>query len=234
MISTTSWPGANEVHVWQSRLDADESELSDLRGYLSVDERARAERYRHERDARRYTAAHGWLRYLLTDYTGDDPRDLVFVQGEHGKLRLFGAIGESLRFNMSHSEDIAVYAVARGREVGVDIEQVQGSVPIQVVHRYFSDTEQDALAALPEHLQLRGFFECWTRKEAQVKAMGVGLSGLARAHIHAHEWSLHSIDVGPDYVAALAIAGSACIPAAATSLTLDKHVVAATRLRQQS
>ena len=167
-------------------------------------------------------------------YTGDDPRDLVFAEGEHGKTRLFGAIGESLRFNMSHSENMALYAVARGREVGVDVEHVRGSLPAEVVHRYFSATEQDALAALPEHLKLRGFFECWTRKEAQVKAMGVGMSGLAQAHHQAHEWSLQSIDVGPDYVAALAIAGLACIPVAATSLRLDKHCAAATGGRPQS
>lgn len=220
-ISTRSWPGADEVHVWQTELDLGHHELGDLDAYLSTEERDRADRYRHERDRVRYIAARGWLRYLLGSYVGGNPRALVFVQDEHGKPRLGGVIGEWLRFNVSHSEGTAVYAVSRGREVGVDVERVRGDVPVEVVRRFFSETEQDALAALPAGLQLRGFFECWTRKEAYLKALGVGLSGLARSDADAANWSLHSVDAGPGFAAALAVAGSADVPAAAKRLHLN-------------
>jgi 4'-phosphopantetheinyl transferase len=219
--SARCWPSADEVHIWQTELDLGRHELGDLYAYLSTEERGRADRYRHDRDRVRCIAARGWLRYLLGSYVGGNPRALVFVQDENGKPRLGGVTGDWLRFNVSHSEGTAVYAVACGREVGVDVERVRDDVPVEVVRRFFSETEQDALAALPAGLQLRGFFECWTRKEAYLKALGVGLSGLARSDADAANWSLHSVDAGPGFAAALAVAGSADVPLAAKPLHLN-------------
>jgi 4'-phosphopantetheinyl transferase len=223
-MSTRPWPGAHDVHVWRAGLDLGAGELSTLNGYLSTEERDRAHRYHRERDATRYIAARGWLRLLLGSYVGSDPRALVFVQDKNGKPRLEGQTVEGLRFNVSHAGSTAVYAVACGREVGVDVEQVCGDVPAAVVHRFFSETERDALAALPAHLRLRGFFDCWTRKEAYVKATGVGMRGLAQADAAGSGWSLYSIDVGPDYAAALAIPGVADVPASATPLHLGEEI----------
>jgi 4'-phosphopantetheinyl transferase len=225
--SPRPWPGIGDVHVWRAGLDLDARELITLHGYLSTEERDRAHRYHRERDSSHYIAARGWLRLLLGSYVGSDPRALVFVQDEHGKPRLEGVTGEGLRFNVSHAGSTAVYAVARGREVGVDVERVCGDVPAGVVHRFFSETEREALAALPAHQRLRGFFECWTRKEAYVKATGVGMRGLAQADTAAAGWSLYTIDVGPGYVAALAVSGAANVPAAATSLHLDHETLVA-------
>ncbi|MEO6858657.1 MAG: 4'-phosphopantetheinyl transferase superfamily protein [Solirubrobacteraceae bacterium] len=220
--STRSWPGANEVHIWRAVLDLNHHELSKLQTYLSTDERDRADRYRSAGIRVRYIAARGWLRYLLGTYVGGEPSDLVFVRDEHGKPRLARATWQSLSFNVSHSDGTALFAVAQGREVGIDVERVRGDVPLEVVRRYFSDAERDALAALPAGMHLRGFFECWTRKEAYLKATGVGLSGLVRSEVDAAAWSLHAVDAGPDYVAALAVAGSPDVPGAATWLAQNE------------
>ncbi|MGH3607910.1 MAG: 4'-phosphopantetheinyl transferase family protein [Pseudonocardiaceae bacterium] len=231
-VATRAWPSADEVHVWQAALDVGQSELRDLHRCLSREERERADRCRGERLRVRHIAARGWLRHLLGAYVGGHPEDVVFVHGEHGKPRLAGVIGESLSFNVSHSEDTAVYAIAGGREVGIDVEKIRGDVPFDVVRRYFSRAEQDALAALPPGQQLRGFFEAWTRKEAYVKATGIGLSGLLNPPGEAR-WLLHSVDVGPGYSAAVAVAGSAAVPRAAAWLRMATGSGAVTRLESR-
>lgn len=220
-VSTRSWPSADEVHVWQAELEVSRDQLGDLRVFLSTDERERGDRYPRERDRVRYLAARGWLRHLLGSYADDDPRALVFVAEGHGKPRLGGTVGKLLRFSVSHSENTAVYAVACGRDVGIDVERIREGYPIQdVAHRFFSQMEQNTLAALPAALQLRGFFECWTRKEAYLKAIGIGLSDCAASDADTTNWSLHSVDAGSGYAAALAVAGSANVPTAATALHL--------------
>ncbi|MGH7722018.1 MAG: 4'-phosphopantetheinyl transferase family protein [Candidatus Dormibacteria bacterium] len=207
--------------MWQAELDLGQAELSVLRAHLSADETKRAERHRYERDRSRYAAARGWLRYLLAGYIGSDPRALVFVKDEHGKPRLGGRTDTQLSFNVSHSDGIALYAVACGRDVGVDIERMRGDVPLGVVRRYFSETEQESLTALPASLQLRAFMECWTRKEAYLKAVGIGLSGMSSSDAGRAGWSLHGVEVGPDYVAAVAVAGEAGVPRVAQSLNMN-------------
>jgi 4'-phosphopantetheinyl transferase len=168
---------ADEVALWQAGLDDPAQPLPELWALLSDDERARAERFRLERDRRRFAVCRGLLRRLLAPLTGLPPAGLRFRYGASGKpaLEAAGAAGD-LRFNVSHSDGVALYAVTRGREVGVDLERVRPVRYVeQIAERFFSAPECDALRAVPPDAKLDAFFTCWTRKEAYVKARGEGL-----------------------------------------------------------
>jgi 4'-phosphopantetheinyl transferase len=207
------------VHLWQAPLDMDPSELAGLGRCLSGAERARAEGFRFERDRARWTASRAWLRLLLARYLGAQPADLEFVDSGRGKPRLVEALGRGLRFNLSHSEGTAVYAVAQGCEVGVDLEFVDSDFPVEeMARRFFSTNEQEEVAALPADLWVRGYLACWTRREAYLKGVGLGLSATAHPQAPVSGWSVHGFDAGCDYVAAVAVAGFARVPHAATPL----------------
>lgn len=160
-----------DLHDW--RLDSSPPQREALARHLSRDEIRRADSFVFARDRDRFLAGRGRLREILAGYLGADPRELIFDYGEQGKPLLAG-VGEALRFNLSHSGDHAVLAVSRTAEVGVDIEGVR-PVEREVASRTFSAAESAALDALPDEQWLAGFFRCWTRKEAVVKAIGTGL-----------------------------------------------------------
>jgi 4'-phosphopantetheinyl transferase len=123
-------------------------------------------------------AARGWLRSLLGRYLGVAPHSIEFRFNEHGKPSLAGAHERSsLRFNISHSHGFALFAFARGREVGVDIEKIRPGRPFQrIAERFFAPGETARFSSIPAAQQAHAFFECWTRKEAYIKARGKGLS----------------------------------------------------------
>lgn len=166
-----------EVHVWRASLCLDATTLAHLKTHLEPAEITRAERFRFKRDYDHFVASRGILRELLGMYSGLNPAELGFDYGPQDKpaLRSRGA-SESLEFNVSHSHGLAVYAFARDREVGIDVELLRTNVDAQdIAERYFSLDEIAELKALPPKLQTEGFFLCWTRKEAYVKARGGGL-----------------------------------------------------------
>ena len=139
---------------------------------LSSDERDRAARFRFDRHRNHYIAARSALRQILAEYLGIAPQSIEFTVNEYGKPQLDGP-----HFNVSHSAGLAVYAVSRTRQVGIDVERVDPQFAAgQIPEHFFSPVEVASLRALPEHLQLQAFFNCWTRKEAYVKARGLGLS----------------------------------------------------------
>lgn len=161
------------VHVWMASLDALPAEEMLVR--LSADERARAERFCFEADRRRFVAGRGLLRGLLGLYLDVDPRGLRFAYGRRGKPSL--ATADRLRFNVAHSGGLALLAFARDRELGVDIERERPLPEANAIaERYFSAREGAELRRLPETERAGGFFRCWTRKEAFIKATGEGLS----------------------------------------------------------
>lgn len=179
---------------------------------LSEDERLRAGRFHFDRHRTAFIAARGMLRVILGEHLGVDPQTVEFTCNVHGKPAL--KIG-SLHFNVSHSADMAVYAVSRTREVGIDIERINPRFAHdQIPERFFSRAEVNALRALPDSLQTEAFFQIWTRKEAYVKARGLGLSlslesfdvslGEPAKFLRGVEgWSIESIDPAPGYAAAL-------------------------------
>ena len=173
--------------------------------FLSEEERARMARFRFSEDRRRYLAAHGALREILARHTGIDPGALRFSEGEHGKPAL---IGSDIKFNLSHSGEMALIAigVARDREVGVDIEKIRADIDVlAIAQRFFTAEEAARLESLEQSERTKLFFTLWTRKEALSKARGIPLAeGLADAFVEGY--CVEDVDVGEDYAAAAASA----------------------------
>ncbi len=183
--------GASDVHVWKATLDATGESLAALRGVLSDDERVRADRFIRRIHGDRFTCARGMLRRLLARYLGAPPEAIGFRYDELRRPSLApGQFPMDLRFNLSHSEDKALFAFAIGNDLGVDIEAIDDRVERdKLAERFFAAGEVAALRALPERAQREAFFLCWTRKEAFVKAHGKGIAfGLDR----------FEVSVGPD------------------------------------
>jgi 4'-phosphopantetheinyl transferase len=145
---------------------------------LSDAERRRASRFAFDRERRRFTVARARLRQLLAERLGVRPEAIELTQGVHGKPALARRCGyPDLRFNVSHCEDVAVYAFASGREVGIDVEAVRALCDAdEIAARFFSRRENEAYLGLDPSDRPLGFFNCWTRKEAFIKALGEGLS----------------------------------------------------------
>jgi len=219
----------DEVHLWQVGLTAVRSGEARWRNIIADDERRRAARFRFAVDRQNFTAARALLRILLGAYAGLDPEAVTFSYAKQGKPSLNkGQQKERLEFNLSHSGEIALLAFARGRAVGVDIERIRDNLdPAKMARRFFSQPEQTALSVLPPSERCLGFFRCWTRKEAYLKARGAGLSlpldqfdvslrpGDQNALLEARmpdaditAWSLGELTVTNGYVAALCVEGN--------------------------
>ena len=167
-----------EVHVWRVSLEQPPRSLERLLATLSLDEKERAERFHFDRDRNRFIAARGTLRSILGGYLSREPAEIRFCYGEHGKPFLEREIaGDKLRFNVSHSHELALFAVTEGRDLGVDLEWIRPDVAEEgIAERFFSADEVRVLRGLPAEIQGEAFFNCWTRKEAYIKAIGEGLS----------------------------------------------------------
>jgi 4'-phosphopantetheinyl transferase len=232
----TEWiralPGAtalaeNEVHLWRIDLRRAPSVLAALSALLSAEERERARVQAHDDLRRRYTVAHGEMRRILAGYAGAPPERLAFSPGSE-KPRL---LGDGPRFNLAHSADLALLAVAAGREVGIDVEGLGLRRDTDAVLRSFAPEEEVALASLPPEPRRLAVLGAWTRKEAVLKAMGRGLTegpGSVRVTVlpgeparllsvrnrpgEAARWALADLDCGAGHVAALAAEGKDWVP----------------------
>ena len=165
-----------QLHVWQTRLNQPPDRLPAYLRCLSADELERAARFHFADDRRDFVAGRAFLRTVLARYLGIEAAQVKFAYTRYGKPSIAGP--ESLRglfFNLTHSRQLALLAVTLEADVGVDVEYVR-SVDDGIAERYFSRSEVAALRALPESLQQEAFFNCWTRKEAFIKALGEGLS----------------------------------------------------------
>lgn len=219
---------SDDIHVWRASLDRAAAQIRHLERTLAPDEWDKAARFYFEKDRERYVVTRGLLRAILGRYLGLDPAQLRFSYGPYGKPRLGGGSGAgALSFNLSHSHSLALFAISRGREIGIDVERVRPEFAGErIAEQFFSPREVAALRALPPESRVEAFFNCWTRKEAYVKARGQGLSlpldrfdvslapGEAATLLHidgdvrrATRWSLRALAPGPDYVAALAVEG---------------------------
>lgn len=215
-----------EVHLWQATLD--ERLAAELKHLLSDDEKARADRFHFEKDRNDFIAARVLLRTLLSAYLGVNSAKLSFAYADKGKPYLEESLPSGIKFNLAHSHGRALYAFSNGREVGVDLEFMRDDLADEkVAERFFSAGEIDSLKAVGPELRKEAFFNCWTRKEAYIKACGEGLSmplnefdvslvpGEPAVLLENHKepadvtrWSLHSIPVPSGYVAALCVEGS--------------------------
>lgn len=213
------------AHVWAVDLDRDTLWDSVLADTLASDERERADRFRSDKDQAHFVAARGSLRVMLSRYLSADPRELAFVYGKLGKPALAEPWDETrLQFNVSHSNGLGLVAVCWQYEIGVDVEHQSRRVGQMdhIAKRFFASGEHKMLRALSEADQSRAFFNCWTRKEAFVKATGLGLAhslkdfevsvgddaSLLRAKsVDVAQWTLQHLDVGNGYIGAVAIGG---------------------------
>lgn len=188
----------------------------------------RAELFHFEQDRKRFIVGRGVLRTILALYLGTEPSRLQFCYGPHGKPYLADRLGDAtLRFNLAHSHELALYAFTRGREIGVDLEYIRYMPGVeQIAARFFSTRENAVLHALPTSQKQEAFFNCWTLKEAYIKAIGNGLAqpldkfdvslapgeparllSVEGAPEEASRWSLKALTPAPGYVAALAVEG---------------------------
>jgi len=166
-----------EVHAWRVPLERSDAELLRLRGTLSIEETARAERFYFQRDRDAFVATRGMLRELLGRYLRRSPAEIAFEYGPYGKPDLRKASPPlPLNFNVSHSHGLALMAFSLGRRLGIDVESIRPEVAgEEIAERFFSPREVAELLSLPPEMRAEGFFLCWTRKEAYVKAIGDGL-----------------------------------------------------------
>jgi 4'-phosphopantetheinyl transferase len=182
-----------EVDVWVVPLDADSAWLPPTSA-----EAERAARFVTEPLRRRYLRSHAALRAILGTHTA---AALDFAEGEHGKPWLPTA--PQLKFNLSHSHDLALVAVVSDIEIGVDVERLRPMEDcMAIAERFFPPSEAAALAEVSRAAREPEFFRRWTRIEAKLKARGIGLYG-AGAELDG-DWSVLPIDVGPDYTASVA------------------------------
>lgn len=219
---------SDEVQVWQVGLQQAPATLAALQALLSPDEQQRAARFHFPADQRRYIVGRGTLRVLLGHYLQTPPAQLAFTYNAYGKPQLAGdAETLPLQFNLSHSGEHALYAITPQRIVGIDIEWMRANIEYRDLARHvFSPYEQAVLAALPVPEQRVAFYRGWTRKEAFIKARGMGLSlpldqfdVPLQADIpprllatrddpqEAGRWGLCDLPCPPGYAAALVVAG---------------------------
>jgi len=212
--------GPLQADIWRIALDLSPATVKRLESSLSVDERERAARFRVPGGRERYIVAHGCMRQILARYLNSDPKQLCFSTNEYGKPALED---NKLEFNLSHSGDFALVAVTRGAKIGVDVERIRPDVEfIKIASRFFSPREVNELMALPPQSHQTAFFNCWSRKEAYIKAQGFGLSlpldsfdvsldgpAILRATrpdpTEAARWTLLDLQVEAGYTAAVAV-----------------------------
>ncbi|MGD0568944.1 MAG: 4'-phosphopantetheinyl transferase superfamily protein [Candidatus Sulfotelmatobacter sp.] len=218
----------DEVQLWRVDLEAIGPDELRWQKVLSSDESTRAFRFHFSRDRRRYAASRALLRMILAAYLAVDPAELSFSYSDKEKPSLGAAhSGSGVTFNISHSGGIALLAFTRRREIGVDVEQIRSDFDLEgIAQRFFSAHEQQELFALPSEERANGFFRCWTRKEAYIKATGDGLSlPLTQFDVsinaskenallatrpdrsEAGRWQMREVPAGPGFVAALCVRG---------------------------
>src|SRR5579859_6224908 len=169
--------GNDEVHVWRAGLDLSISRVQALEQTLAADEQARASKFHFQKDRTHYIVARGLLRAILGRYyLSREPHALQFCYNAYGKPALAGEdAGDALSFNTSHSRGMVLYAVARIPNIGVDIEYINTRIECeQIAGRFFSQQEVSMLRSVPQQMQQEAFFNYWTRKEAYIKARGMG------------------------------------------------------------
>lgn len=218
----------DEVHVWQVDLIAWEKEVESLIELLDAEERERAARFKFPAPRNQFVISRALLRQALGRYRRIDARAIRFRTTANGKPEL--AENCDLRFNLSHTAGVTVFAVARHRQVGVDVERIrQDTDAIELAERFFSPPEVQWLRSQPAEQLIPTFFSCWTAKEAYIKAQGEGLSlplsgfgVLPRASgselqlevygdpEESRRWSMWQLELGPELRAALAVEGEGC------------------------
>lgn len=215
---------ANELHVWDVSLLLPEEILESLSSILDENEKSKAAGFKFENDKRKYIAAHGALRQILAGYLNCEPRTTVFNHNRYGKP-FIKENRNRIEFNLTHSKERALIAVTRDKRVGVDLEYRRSEMDFKgIAQQYFSAPENQALQSLPANSRNKAFFDCWTRKEAFIKATGKGFSqslkkfdvsvepgkparllSVNSSGVEAAGWQMFDLVISPDYSAAVIV-----------------------------
>jgi 4'-phosphopantetheinyl transferase len=204
----------DDVHVWRIDLDQSEAELRHLATTLSSDESARAERFYFPEHRQRFIAGRGSLRTILSGYLGIAPQEVQFDYEPRGKPLLASKFANSgLSFNLSHSQNLALCAVSKNRQIGIDLEYIRPMSDLEsLAQRFFLPREYDVVRSLPPEQKSSVFFRYWTCKEAYLKATGEGIAQLEQVEISltptepaklqtAENWSLLELVPAKNYAA---------------------------------
>lgn len=222
---------ADEVHIWMASLTQPKTRISKFTQALSNAERNRSTRFYFDSDRARYIIVHGILRSILGWYSDLELSQLQFYRGKNGKPAISKHhCNKDIRFNLSYSENIALYALTLCHEIGIDVEMMHDIPEMeQIAKRYFSVNEYSIYRSLPERKKKEVFYIYWTRKEAFCKATGDGLSfPLERFDISkvesepvklletggdangSSQWLIYDLNIGTGYKAAFALEGQHC------------------------
>ena len=233
---STSWSSVpsrlhlnrDEVHVWCVNLNVLDLDINCLKHILSKEENDKADSFHFKDDRENYIGRHAILRKILGRYLSLEPNNINFSYRSHGKPSLSNySNGDKIHFNLSHSKGLVLYAMTRGREVGIDVERIiPGIMDEQFISNVFSQKELYSIQSLPMDMRTNALFQNWTRKEAFIKALGQGLSyDLKRIDVSAalgeksiisnrnsdadnsYCWSLRDIELGPGYAGSIVVEG---------------------------
>ena len=211
-----------EVHAWIEPLSWTDALLAEARATLSSHENERSDRFIHEIHRNRYLVSHLKLRRILAQYLAVSPSELQFKTSEFGKPVISASENAGINFNLSHSNERMLLGVVRNVAIGVDIEEIRAeSATLDIAARFFTERENEQLRDLSGPEQVEAFFNCWTRKEAYLKAIGFGLSIdpkecevsllpaslpelVKTAEPSDRQWSLFRLSE-PGYIAAIAV-----------------------------
>jgi len=243
-----------EIHIWIVRLIATDDHVSALFHLCSSDEKARAQAFRFEHHRRLFIIGRGLLRAILGRYLGQTPEQVCFRYGTKGKPALERSGLPPLYFNLSHSDNCVIYAVTHENELGVDVERVRQIAEAEsTASHFFSPEECKDLCSVDASHRVEAFLNCWTRKEAYLKAVGDGLCApLDRFQVSlkpeypaaflnfaggmqdASRWSLHHLTPAEGYIGALAIPAVSCCLVQRTFLNAVECLNALQRCDRQS
>jgi 4'-phosphopantetheinyl transferase len=212
----------NEVHLWLVNLNISSQEIARLTNTLSPNEIARADRFKFEEHKNRFIAARGYLRQILSSYLQKSCCEITFKYSDRGKPKLPNT---NLQFNVSHSQNIALYGFTDRNLIGIDIEYLRSNVECdKIAKRFFNEREFQIINNLLKEKKAQTFFQFWTIKEAYLKATGEGLGGgletveiefnrnleavvkaIANSEAEAHNWFFESFIPETDFVASVAV-----------------------------
>ena len=212
-----------DVHIWRASLTRNQADLDKLFFLLNPEEKERAAKYIVKKAADSFIVSRAILRTLIAKYLQIDSQNISFQQNKYGKLRLDSS---PLQFNISHSHDLALFIFALDVPVGIDVEFIRNDYEFaDIANKFFSKTEVAELFSLPVSQQIQAFFNCWSRKEAFIKALGNGLftaldkfsvevsarkEGRVRLSdsgggLDTQSWILEALDPADGYVGAFAV-----------------------------
>ncbi len=215
----------NDVEVWQVSLATNSDCVSRCYQLLGADEQTRAQRFHSKPARRQFILTRGYLRVLLGSHLRTAPQRLKFSYSEFGKPELRSEDNQpGIQFNVSHSQDVSLVAIATDRPIGVDIEYMRAGVHFSKLSQFLSPHEQNSIRAMPMECQREELFKCWVRKEAYLKARGDGLTAALdqfavsikaddefallnreKSHDNDERWTVKDVPMPGDYVAAFAL-----------------------------